>query len=596
MINKKNKSGMSLLVLVVTILSMIILSGVVVMGLIDNNPIEKAQNAKALTNISAIESEVYLYTTKQLSLSKAGVDLYPVERDNSGKPILADDKYDANFKNSLPDELKNIVKKIQDKYGKNPSGATFNLNGFYPLDTAKVTSTSVFEGDFIIFVNGKNFFVLSLEGIKYEGQKKYFLFPETKELVIPNPNPNPNPDPDPEPEKPWVAPAVLTNILDYYKYDLIYANGKNQIMVSLAYNFKNAINGNKNFTDSQGNVWKPGTPLPNPGSVYNGKKVENMKYMFQNCTASTLDLTNFDTSNIITMENMFDNCKAKVVKMDNFDTTNVEYMTGMFARSKITNIDLSVFETPNLQYVWSMFSSAEAESINLENFDTTNVKYFDWMFAYVKKANSINISNWNTTKLLTMSNMFKGCEVEKITIENLQLPELTAMESMFYDCKSKTVKLTNLNLPKLNNVVNMFYGCTAEDIKLTQLNTSGITNLRYLFSDSKARTIDLTGLNTSNVTNMESMFERASCDYIIGLNTFNTKKVSDFRKMFYEAKAKELDISSFEFKDNYVDLVGMFAFSDTKTVYIKKQEYINQVKKDPWSNQYTNVENYIIKP
>ncbi len=65
-----NKKCISLIALVITIIVMIILAGVVVMGLVDNNPIEKAVKFGNLTNVRAIESEVHLFTVKQLSLSR----------------------------------------------------------------------------------------------------------------------------------------------------------------------------------------------------------------------------------------------------------------------------------------------------------------------------------------------------------------------------------------------------------------------------------------------------------------------------------------------------------------------------------------------
>ena len=61
------KKGMSLIVLVITILVMIILAGVVVVGLSDNNPIESANAAKALTELSNYSQSASLYAANKLS-------------------------------------------------------------------------------------------------------------------------------------------------------------------------------------------------------------------------------------------------------------------------------------------------------------------------------------------------------------------------------------------------------------------------------------------------------------------------------------------------------------------------------------------------
>ena len=49
----KRKNGISLIVLVITILVMIILAGVVIVSLSKNNPIEKAKEAEFKTNVIA---------------------------------------------------------------------------------------------------------------------------------------------------------------------------------------------------------------------------------------------------------------------------------------------------------------------------------------------------------------------------------------------------------------------------------------------------------------------------------------------------------------------------------------------------------------
>ena len=56
-----NKKGISLIVLVITILVMIILAGVVVVSLQKNNPIEKAKVAKLTDSVSSIRGAISQY-------------------------------------------------------------------------------------------------------------------------------------------------------------------------------------------------------------------------------------------------------------------------------------------------------------------------------------------------------------------------------------------------------------------------------------------------------------------------------------------------------------------------------------------------------
>ena len=56
-----NKKGISLIVLVITILVMIILAGVVIVSLQKNNPVEKAKKASSDTNEASIKEAVVQY-------------------------------------------------------------------------------------------------------------------------------------------------------------------------------------------------------------------------------------------------------------------------------------------------------------------------------------------------------------------------------------------------------------------------------------------------------------------------------------------------------------------------------------------------------
>jgi len=61
----KNKKGISLIVLVITIVVIIILAGAVILGLVDNNVINKASEAKFKTDSDTFKSELALYVDSQ---------------------------------------------------------------------------------------------------------------------------------------------------------------------------------------------------------------------------------------------------------------------------------------------------------------------------------------------------------------------------------------------------------------------------------------------------------------------------------------------------------------------------------------------------
>ena len=71
----------------------------------------------------------------------------------------------------------------------------------------------------------------------------------------------------------------------------------------------------------------------------------NTSYMFSNCSSLTnIDLSNFNTQNVINMSYMFNRCNTLTnIDLSIFNTQNVTYMSGMFSGcNSLTNIDDSL--------------------------------------------------------------------------------------------------------------------------------------------------------------------------------------------------------------------------------------------------------------
>ena len=65
----------------------------------------------------------------------------------------------------------------------------------------------------------------------------------------------------------------------------------------------------------------------------NNKPITSMSYMFYKSQATTLDLSNFDTSKVTNMSVMFSYSHATTLDVSNFDTSNVTSMNAMFNSS-----------------------------------------------------------------------------------------------------------------------------------------------------------------------------------------------------------------------------------------------------------------------
>ena len=112
----------------------------------------------------------------------------------------------------------------------------------------------------------------------------------------------------------------------------------------------------------------------------NGKKITNMSNMFQGSKAISIDLSSFDTSNVLSMSSMFENTKATELNLSSFDTSKVTSMDSMFLGSQATTINLSSFDTSKVTSMDTMFYNAKVVSLDLSSFNTSNVTDMYYMF------------------------------------------------------------------------------------------------------------------------------------------------------------------------------------------------------------------------
>ena len=239
----------------------------------------------------------------------------------------------------------------------------------------------------------------------------------------------------------------------------------------------------------------------------NNKPIVSMSYMFGGSKATTLDVSNFDTSKVTYMNGMFSNSKATTLDVSNFDTSNVTDMSNMFDGSNATTLDVSNFNTSNVTDMSSMFHGSQATTLDVSNFNTSNVTDMDSMF-YYSQATTLDLSNFDTSKV-------------------------TNMKYMFQSSQATTLDVSSFDTSKVTNMTNMFLGSQATTLDVSNFDTSNVTNMISMFSYSKATTLDVSNFDTSKVTNMSYMFyDFTNLKTIYVSNKFNTDKVTSSTNMF----------------------------------------------------------------
>ena len=202
------------------------------------------------------------------------------------------------------------------------------------------------------------------------------------------------------------------------------------------------------------------------------------QHLFHNCTSlTTLDVSNWDTSNVKNMANMFSYCQS------------------------LTSLDVSKWNTSNVTTMSQMFYNCnKLTSLDASNFDTTNVTNMDYMFQYCSQLTTIgDLSNWNTSKVTSIYNIFQGCSsLTSLDLSNWDISKVTGSYNLtngfdagpalvdFYPPKNISAnmsvsKSTALSHDSLMRIINNLITTTS-----TKTLTLGATNLAKLTADEVA--------------------------------------------------------------------------------------------------------------
>ena len=262
-------------------------------------------------------------------------------------------------------------------------------------------------------------------------------------------------------------------------------------------------------------------------------KCNSLRTMFQNCHLLTsIDVSNWDVSNVTDMSYMFYNCAViKSIDVSNWNVVNVTNMHSMFNNcSSLTTLDIS-------------------------SWNVSNVTDMGYMFHYCFALTSLDVSNWNVGKVTTFCSMFSGesygatpIRIRNLNVTNWDMSSATDISFMFYAFQGCNLDLSKWNVSKVQNFDHMTAHAYINIGDVSNWYTPAATNMNAMFYSVTNEVLDVSNLVTENVICFEQMFENCrNLKKIIGLEKFNTSKSVSFSEMFKDChNLEELDLSSFD--------------------------------------------------
>ncbi|EOD5840191.1 BspA family leucine-rich repeat surface protein [Listeria monocytogenes] len=250
--------------------------------------------------------------------------------------------------------------------------------------------------------------------------------------------------------------------------------------------FLNGSTATWNFDDVTGTLSISGGTLIDPGKWWDG-----------NCYLETLTgVAGFKITNIV--------LEGKVFASGNCD--------GLFSllTARSPSLDLSNFDTSNVTSMQSMFYANYAASIDVSNWDTSQVTNMMNMFESTRYATSIDVSNFDTSKVTTMSGMFRDSAATSLDVSSFDTSQVSDMSYMFVNSAAINLDVSNFDTSKATNMSGVFAGSVATSIDVSNFDTSKVTSMIYMFYSSVVTTLDVSSFDTSKVTDMTGMFAGAS--------------------------------------------------------------------------------------
>lgn len=223
-------------------------------------------------------------------------------------------------------------------------------------------------------------------------------------------------------------------------------------------------------------------------------------FMFVDINVPKIDLTEFDTTNVVNMDYMFlkadlgDRFKVNSstgtqanTSDQNTLTLNTEgviSMSGMFKDCKVKHLDLSSLRTHNVTDFSDMFYNCDdLIDLNVDGFDTSKAEDLCGMFHGCYKLTQLNVKHFNVNSVLNMSYLFSGCRSLKvIDLEGWDFSQVENANEMFGYCEKLEKILANFNFKIVRGMATMFDECFClTEVDLTHSDLSHVFDFGCMF-------------------------------------------------------------------------------------------------------------------
>lgn len=176
---------------------------------------------------------------------------------------------------------------------------------------------------------------------------------------------------------------------------------------------------------------------------------------------------------------------------------------GIVNKSDAKNVDLTMISPKNETSLKKLFFRNEKlVSIDVSNWDTSKVTDFTLAFSVTHNLERIDVSNFNTGNGVNFFAMFdEGYKISALDVSKWNMSSAKNIEWMFSKCQSITsFDLSTWDTSNVTSAHHLFTSCSAELIDLSGIDFTQVTNMHKAFNGNyKLSVIKCTGLKLPNI-------------------------------------------------------------------------------------------------
>lgn len=201
-----------------------------------------------------------------------------------------------------------------------------------------------------------------------------------------------------------------------------------------------------------------------------------------------------------------------VLTVENYPALKYGFKCESYLGDEIVEIDFSHFDGSDIVSMKEMFKGMNVQRITFGNLKLPKVIDAEYAFADTGcdikgyEADVFDLSGADFSSIENAKFMFKGVSVKTLKMNNANFASLRNADSMFKHAKIETLEINHVNFKSLENAKFMFNGTQINTLKMNNANFESLQNADNMFLHSDIRTVELRNANFRNLKSARRMF------------------------------------------------------------------------------------------